>query len=108
MSAGVEAAVTITQSCDLQPTSSASCSVMIKASLDGDKEQTSSTFAYSGPEAEQKWKQVPITAGAGKLPAEGATCTANGNAAAPTGMVGLYKVVVVPGAAALLAGAAAL
>lgn len=105
-SLGVEAQADITQACDLEPTSSASCSVLIKASVDGDKDQDRFRVSYTGVEAEGKWFQVPITAGAEKLPAEGATCTAEGNAAAPTGMAGLYKVVAVPGAAALFAGAA--
>lgn len=47
--------------------------------------------------------QVPITAGANKVNGL-ASCTSTGNAAAPTGVVEVFKVLVVPGAAAILAG----
>lgn len=105
---GVDAEVKVTESCDLTPSSMAVCSVLVSGSVeDAGKTKTKDTVTYEGAEATQKWYQVPITAGAEKLPAAGATCTADGNAAMATAAVDLYKVVVVPGAAALLAGAAA-
>ena len=50
------------------------------------------------------YAQVPITAGASKMANLG-TCTETANAAVATGRSEVYKVLIVPGAAALLAGA---
>lgn len=106
---GYDAEALATETCSLEPTSRAVCSVKVKASVeDNGKTKTVVTSTFEGAAATDRWFQVPITGGAEKLPAATATCTANGNAAAATGLSDLYKVVVVPGAAALLAGAAAL
>lgn len=50
------------------------------------------------------FKQIPITAGASKL-SNLARCTTTENAAAATGVSEVFKVLIVPGAAAVFAGA---
>lgn len=106
---GRDIEATLTESCSIEPTSSAVCAYSVSASADGKDQKEKTMSTYEGPQAADKWFQVPITAGAEKLPAEGvnrATCTAPGNQAAPTaGVKEAWKVVIVPGAAALLAGA---
>lgn len=106
---GYDASGLATESCSLEPTTRAVCSVTVKFSAEDDgKTGTQDTITYDGAQATDRWFQVPITGGAEKLPAASATCTAGGNAAAGMGVPEVWKVVVVPGAAALLAGAAVL
>jgi len=109
MAAGVDLDYMATESCDLQPESTAICSVLVSGSAQGEQTKTSSTITYTGAEASDKWFEVAITGGVQKLRDGLATCTAEADNAAPaaTGIVDLYKVVVVPGAAAILAAGAA-
>lgn len=101
--AGYDADIKATESCTLEPSSQAVCSVLLSASVeDNGKTKTKTTITYSGAEATGKWFEVPITGGAEKLPPATATCDGNYNAApATTGLTDLYKVVIVPGAGAL-------
>lgn len=96
-----------TEVCTLNPTTSASCSLSLDMSASGEKTKTTSTYSFEGAEAEAQYFQVPITGGADKLRMAPTTCVSADNAAAPTRAARLYKVVVVPGAAALLAAGAA-
>lgn len=96
---------------DLEPSTNAICTVLAGASVEdeGRTKSTSSTTCRDA-QATDKWYQMPITAGAEKLsPATASSIAASESdaaaAAAAAGMVELYKVVVVPDAAALLAGA---
>ncbi|KAK3721782.1 hypothetical protein LTR37_002947 [Vermiconidia calcicola] len=102
--AGIRA--TLVQTCSLDGTTLAVCSASIGASADGMSTSGTTTITRSGTDVH--YFQVPITAGANKLPGS-ASCTSTastGAAAAATGIVDVYKVLVVP-AAALLAGAGA-
>jgi hypothetical protein len=60
---------------------------------------SSTTTVLSG--TEMRYAQVAVTAGAAKL--KDACTTKSGNAAAPTGVVDVYKVLVVPAAAVMAA-----
>ena len=102
------------QSCSLAGTTSAVCSVSVSVASPGT--HTTSTAIVTLPGSDVPFYRVPITAGASKLNGLGqCTATANApsagsaasstNAAVATG-VQRYKVLVVPGAAALLTAAA--
>lgn len=93
--------VTISESCSLKGTTQAVCTESFSASGSGTSTASKTTVTLSGDQLH--YYQVPVTAGADKLSGNG-QCTATGNAAAPTAMSNVYKVVVVPGAAALMAG----
>lgn len=99
------AEVTVSASCSLAGTTSAVCVESISLSVDGKQTKTVTTGTLTG--AQLPYQQVPITAGASKLAGATGSCTVSGNAAAATGIREIYKVMVFPGAAALLAGAAA-
>ncbi|KAK3713753.1 hypothetical protein LTR37_008239 [Vermiconidia calcicola] len=99
--AGIRA--TLVETCSLDGTTMAVCSASIGASADGQSTSGTTTITRSGTDVH--YFQVPITAGPNKLPGS-ASCTSTGAAAAATGTVDVYKVLVVP-AAALLAGAGA-
>ncbi|GIZ42188.1 hypothetical protein CKM354_000546600 [Cercospora kikuchii] len=104
---------TIAQSCDLDGPSgsftAATCTASVYASVGG-QETATSTVSTITDTAEFTYAQIPITAGASNLPSAGATCDAaesSDSAAAPTGMVELYKILV-PVGAAVVAGAGAM
>lgn len=97
------AVATFVQTCLLTGSTEAACSASIYASAQGSSTKTTTTTTLTGNELD--FHQVPITAGAALLDstfAAAGTCTTSGNAAAPTGILEVYKVLVVPGAAALL------
>jgi hypothetical protein len=97
---------TIVVSCSLDGTVSAVCANTLKANGGGDNINTQETTTLT--DIAQFQFQVPVTAGASKLSGL-PSCTQTPNAApAVTGAVDIYKVLVAPGAAALLAGAGAL
>ena len=104
--------VAISESCDLDgPSGSftqAVCTVSFMVSAGGSKTASSTQTTVSGTGYDFQYAQIPITAGAEKLPTGSATCTdtSTGGAAAPTGIVrkDIYKVIV-PVGAALAAGA---
>lgn len=86
--------------CSFEATTSAVCTVSASNVLNGYHTATSTTFTATGA-AELGYHQIPVTAGASKLfPSE--ACKASANVAMPTGVVDVYKVLVVPGAAALV------
>lgn len=91
-------AAILSETCSLDGTTQAVCSASISVSLPGTSTATHSQITLS----DINFYQVPITAGASKLPAS-TSCT-NENAAAPTGVTDIYKVLVVP-AAVVAAGA---
>ena len=91
--------MTLLETCSLISTS-AVCSWSVGVQIGGQHTATSSQTTYT----KANHYQVPITAGANKLPSS-ASCTNSPNAAAPTGLTDVYKVLVVP--AAILAGALA-
>jgi hypothetical protein len=93
-------AVTLLETCSITSNTAAVCSFSIGAHIGGQSTSTSSSTTLTSI----NHFQIPITAGATKLPAT-AACTAAANAAAPTGLVDVYKILVVP--AAILAGALA-
>lgn len=96
--------VTHWNTCSLDGTTKAVCSISVATGNTDDSTTVSSVRTYTGSEV--VYGQVAITAGALKLQNLAAcTATSSGFASAATGMGQLYKVVVVPGAAALLAGA---
>ena len=88
----------VAESCSVA-SDTAVCSASIGVSAGGQHTQTASVITRSGNEVNTF--QVPITAGADKLRGL-AKCTATGNAAAPTAVKDVYKVLV---PAALMAGA---
>ena len=94
----------LVETCSLAGSTEAVCSASISASANGQEDSTTTVVTKTGGNVH--FFQVPITAGADRLSGL-ASCTSTGNAAAPTGMTDVYKVLVAP-AAALLAGAAAL
>jgi hypothetical protein len=97
---------TVLLTCSLVGTVSAVCAETLSASVEGQHTEVAATATLKN--VAQYQVQVPITAGADKLSGL-ASCTSTGNAAAAaTGAVDIYKVLIVPGAAALLAGANAL
>ena len=98
-----EVTATLIETCSIDGTTAAVCSAYLAVTSGGKHTKTSSTVTYSGAEVASKFYQVPITAGVQAL---STTTSCTGNAAAPTGVADVYKVLIVPGAAALLAGAA--
>ncbi len=98
------AAAGVTQSCSLSGSSYAVCANTVSLSVDGTSTVTSATTTASG--SQLQFAQVPITAGANLL-ATG-SCKTSGSAAAPTNVMEVYKVLVVPAAAALVAAGALL
>ena len=94
--------MTVSESCSLDGKTLAVCEASISASANGHHTKTKTTVTRSGNGVH--FFQVPITAGANKLKGL-ASCTNSGNAAAATAITDVYKVLVVPGAAALMAGA---
>lgn len=102
--------VAISESCALDgPSGSftqAVCTYSFMVSVPGTSTASSSSTTIAGTQYDFQYAQIPITAGAEKLPSAGASCTATAShgAAAPTGIVkDVYKVLVPVGAA--LAGA---
>jgi hypothetical protein len=93
-------AVTLLETCSLTSNTEAVCSFSVGVSIGGQRTATASTTTLT----KINHYQVPITAGASKLP-NTAACTNSPNAAAPTGITDVYKVLIVP--AAILAGALA-
>ncbi|KAI7475127.1 hypothetical protein KC351_g10299 [Hortaea werneckii] len=113
------------QTCSLGTASSvADCEVTLSLSVGGEQTATTTEEVRTGREV--IWAQYPITAGAGKLTAATGTCTASRTAASGGGSVNgasstvtfdsaakatgfavndVYKVLVVPAAAAAAAGA---
>ncbi|KAI7272289.1 hypothetical protein KC345_g7098 [Hortaea werneckii] len=112
------------QTCSLGSASSvADCEVTLSLSAGGEQTATTTEEVRTGREV--IWAQYPITAGAGKLTAATGTCTASRNAASGGSVNGasstatfdsaavatgfavkdVYKVLVVPAAAAAAAGA---
>lgn len=102
---GVKA--TISESCDLQGPSGSFTQAVCTASFSasGQGESTSSSTVSTVTDTDFfTYAQVPITAGASKLPTGSATaCSASDNAAVATGISEVYKIIVPVGAA--LAGA---
>ncbi|KAK5175207.1 uncharacterized protein LTR77_000344 [Saxophila tyrrhenica] len=100
MTSGVR--VTLVEECQLSGTTQAVCTASIGVSANGENTATSSTGTRTGTDV--NYFQVPITAGASKLAAcTGSDASSSGNAApAATGAAEVWKVLVVPGAAALL------
>lgn len=100
--------VTLSQSCDLHgPASSASeivCTASAMVSI-GDTSTATKTTETLTRSDDFNYAQIPITAGASKLPTGSATCTSSDSGAAPTGITEIYKVMV-PVGAAIMAGAA--
>jgi hypothetical protein len=93
-------AVTLLETCSLTSNTEAVCSFSVGVSIGGQRTATASTTTLT----HINHYQIPITAGASKLPST-VSCTNSPNAAAPTGITDVYKVLVVP--AAILAGALA-
>ncbi|KAK5715341.1 hypothetical protein LTR17_016775 [Elasticomyces elasticus] len=92
------------ESCSLSGSSYAVCVVTLSLSAPGTSTHTKTTVTASGTDLH--YGQFPITAGAEKLATATGSCTSSGNAAAPTGVQEVYKVLVAPAAAAVvLAGA---
>lgn len=90
--AGLDVDAALTENCSPESSSVAVCAVQISGSVeDNGKTKTATTTTYEGALAASMWFEVPITAGAEKLPAAGATCTATGNVAAASAFVDLYK-----------------
>ena len=96
------AKATLVESCSLAGTTEAVCSASVYVSADGKHTASSTVSTASGSDF---YAQVPITAGASKISGLGQCTATAGSGAAPTGISEVYKVVVVPAAAALLAGA---
>ncbi|KXL48836.1 hypothetical protein M433DRAFT_376628 [Acidomyces richmondensis BFW] len=92
-----------TESCSLRGSTYAVCSQSITLSADGTSTATSTTVTASGSDIH--YGTFPITAGASKLASATGSCKSSGNAAAPTGMAEVYKVLVAPAAAAAVLGA---
>lgn len=103
--------VSISQSCDLDgPSGSftqAVCTYSFDVSVGGRSTSSSSSTTVSGTQYDFQYAQIPITAGAEKLPSGPATCTetASPGAAAPTGITKEIYKVIVPVGAVLAAGA---
>ncbi|TKA75438.1 hypothetical protein B0A55_04883 [Friedmanniomyces simplex] len=95
-----------TESCSLSGSSYAVCVATLSLSADGTKTAVSTTATASG--SQLHYGQFPITAGADKLASATGSCMASGNAAVPTGVMEVYKVLVAPAAAALMAAGALL
>ncbi|KAK1055191.1 hypothetical protein LTR12_015401 [Friedmanniomyces endolithicus] len=98
------AAAGVTQSCSLSGSSYAVCANTFSLSVDGTSSVTSATTTASG--SQLQFAQVPITAGANMLATATGSCKTSGSAAAPTDVMEVYKVLVVPAAAALVAAGA--
>ncbi|CZT23420.1 uncharacterized protein RCC_09134 [Ramularia collo-cygni] len=110
--------LTVSQSCDLDgPVGSftrAVCEYSFLVSVAGTQTKESSTTTIFGTQSDFQYAQLPITAGAEKLPSVSAACTAtaaaatdtsSGGAAAPTGIRSEIYKVMVPVGAVLAAGA---
>lgn len=98
--AGAEA--TLLEDCSLAGTTEAVCTASVSLSANGKHTAEQTVVTRTGSDVH--YFDVPITAGASKL-SNLAACTKSDNAApAATGAVDIIKVLVVPGAAALLAG----
>lgn len=92
------------QTCSLDGTTKAVCSLTESIWGGGGKSTTSTTVTTLTGNA-LTWWQVPITAGATKLTHPPPCTSSSGSAAAATGFSEVIKIMVIPGAAALLAGA---
>ena len=88
------------QSCSFAGKTEAVCAGTYSGSSAGFATTTSTTVTVTGV-----IEQIPITAGASKLSGAGQCTATEDNAAAPTAISEVYKVLVVPVAAALLGGA---
>ncbi|KAK3066932.1 hypothetical protein LTR53_016496 [Teratosphaeriaceae sp. CCFEE 6253] len=96
---------TYAESCSLSGSSYAVCAATLSLSAQGTSTKTSTSTTLTG--SQLHYGQFAITAGAEKLVRAG-SCTQSGNAAAPTGVLEVYKVLVVPAAAAMVAAGALL
>ena len=99
---------TFIEDCKIHGTTRAVCRQTYADSMSGESKTQTFTTTLTGTEL--NYAQVPITAGANKLAhPKTAACTATSAAAAapafPRQTAQVYKVLIVPGAAALVAGA---
>lgn len=98
--------VTRIQSCSLDDTTKAVCSITTAVELSGKASTVSQVATFTGTDV--IYGQVPIVGGVKQLQASelaACTITSTGGASVATGFSQVYKIVVIPGAAALLAGA---
>jgi len=72
--------------------------------LSGDGIKTSTAAVITASGTDVVYGTFPITAGGSKLASATGSCTASGNAAVPSGVVEVYKVLVAPVAVAAMAG----
>ena len=92
---------TYIQACGLDGTTKAVCGLTYSFDTSGSKTASSTVTTLSGHQV--VFGPVAITSGALKL-ANGASCTSTSSAAAATAVREIYKLMIVPGAAALLGG----
>lgn len=77
------------------------CTASAGVTYKGHSTSTTSTISLSSPNS---WSStvIPLGSGGEKLSSTTGSCTTHGNAAVATGLAEVYKVIVVPAAAALL------
>lgn len=92
--------ISLTETCQFSGTTQASCSNSVTLSL---KDLTSTATSGTTTVTDLMSTVIPIATGGEKLASATGTCTSPGNAAAATGVADVYKVVVVPAAAAIAA-----
>ncbi|KAK4555321.1 hypothetical protein LTR86_007618 [Recurvomyces mirabilis] len=93
----------VAESCSLDGTTKAVCAATVSLSAGGKHTQTKTTSTLTGTQI--SYAQYPMTAGANLLASGSASCTVSSQAAAPTAALDVYKVLVVPAAAAAVAAA---
>lgn len=94
---------TFIQACYLDGTTKAVCSMTYSLDTSGSKTASSTTTTLSGHQV--VFGPVVITSGARKLSdSNRASCTSTSSAAAATAITKIYKLMIVPGAMALLGG----
>jgi hypothetical protein len=96
-----EQSTTYIQECNLDGTTKAVCGITYSFDTSGSKTASSTVTTLSGQQV--VFGPVAITSGALKLSNE-ASCTSTSSAAAATAITEIYKLMIVPGAVALLGG----
>jgi hypothetical protein len=96
-------AASVTASCTMTGTTYASCVDTLTVTVDGQTTQTTATYVYAGV-GNLNFGEVPITAGINALSVS-SSCTGSSKGAAPTVALDVYKVLAVPAAAVMAAGA---